>query len=71
LGYSSSSKAYRVFNKRTLIAEESIHVTFDETLLQEVGKETSGFGVSRIITKDLVEDGIPQEASSKKCGHHE
>ena len=31
LGYSSSSKAFRVFNKRTLVVEESIHVVFDET----------------------------------------
>ena len=28
LGYSSSSGAYRVFNKRILIVEESIHVIF-------------------------------------------
>ena len=31
LGYSTSSKAYRIFNKRTLVVEESIHVVFDET----------------------------------------
>ena len=31
LGYSTSSKTYKVFNKRTLVVEESIHVTFDET----------------------------------------
>ena len=31
LGYSNSSKAYRVFNKRTLVVEESMHVTFDES----------------------------------------
>jgi len=30
LGYSSHSKAYRVFNKRTLCVEESVHVIFDE-----------------------------------------
>ena len=30
LGYSTSSKGYRVFNKRTLVVEESIHVVFDE-----------------------------------------
>ncbi|XP_038989467.1 uncharacterized protein LOC120113034, partial [Phoenix dactylifera] len=30
LGYSSSSRAYRVFNKRTLVVEEFIHVVFDE-----------------------------------------
>ena len=31
LGYSTSSKAYRVFNKRTLVVEESMHVVFDES----------------------------------------
>ncbi|KMS94635.1 hypothetical protein BVRB_016780 [Beta vulgaris subsp. vulgaris] len=31
VGYSSHSKAYKVFNKRTLCVEESIHVLFDET----------------------------------------
>ena len=30
LGYSSSSKAYKVFNKLTMVLEESIHVFFDE-----------------------------------------
>ena len=28
LGYSTSSKAYSVFNKRTLVVEESMHVFF-------------------------------------------
>ena len=31
LGYSTSSNAYRIFNKRTLVVEESMHVVFDET----------------------------------------
>ena len=31
LGYSSHSKAYKVFNNRTLCVEESVHVLFDET----------------------------------------
>ncbi|KAH9734859.1 Integrase catalytic domain-containing protein [Citrus sinensis] len=31
LRYSTSSKAYRVYNKRTLVVEESMHVTFDES----------------------------------------
>jgi len=30
LGYSSHSKAYKVFNKRTSCVEESVHVLFDE-----------------------------------------
>ena len=31
LGYSTTSKAYRVFNKRSLVVEESIHVVFNES----------------------------------------
>ncbi|KAH0658141.1 hypothetical protein KY285_026676 [Solanum tuberosum] len=31
VGYSSSSKAYMVFNKRTMCIEESVHVVFDES----------------------------------------
>ena len=30
LGYAAKSKGYRVFNKRTMIIEESINVKFDE-----------------------------------------
>ena len=30
LGYSTSSKVYRLFNKRTLVVEKSIHIIFDE-----------------------------------------
>nr|KYP39777.1 Retrovirus-related Pol polyprotein from transposon TNT 1-94 [Cajanus cajan] len=31
IGYSTTSKAYRIFNKRSLVVEESIHVKFDES----------------------------------------
>jgi len=31
LGYSLNSHAYRVFNKKLMTVEESIHVIFDET----------------------------------------
>ena len=31
MGYTLNSKAYRVFNKTSLIVEESIHVIFNET----------------------------------------
>ena len=37
LGYSSTSKAYRVFNKNLLKIEESIHVVFDESNPQKEG----------------------------------
>ena len=31
IGYSLRSKAYRVYNMRTRVVEESMHVVFDET----------------------------------------
>ena len=43
LGYSYATKTYRVYNKHTLIVEESVHVSFDETLPQVVGKGMSSF----------------------------
>ena len=33
LGYNSNSASYRIFNKKTLIIESSVHVTFDESNL--------------------------------------
>ena len=29
LGYANDSKAYRVYNKRTLSVKESVHIIFD------------------------------------------
>jgi len=65
LGYSSNGKAYRVYNKRTLIVEESIHVYFDETPPQSVGKGSFDFDVTGIDTKEIVKDGDQQEAPPK------
>jgi len=31
LGYSSHNHAYRAYNKRTMLIEETVHITFDET----------------------------------------
>ena len=53
LGYSNTSKAYRVFNKRTLVVEESIHVTFDESNPLDQGKGVYG--------DDIVDLDIPLE----------
>ncbi|WP_215200425.1 hypothetical protein, partial [Escherichia coli] len=40
IGYSNTSKAYRVLNRRTLHVEESIHVKFDDTISVEEVTET-------------------------------
>ena len=41
LGYSSHSKAYRVFNKSSNTIEESMHVSFCESIDQSVHKQTN------------------------------
>lgn len=41
-----------VFRKRTYVVEES----FDETRPQEMGKGSSNFYISSILTEDLVKD---------------
>ncbi|KAK9180632.1 hypothetical protein WN944_023765 [Citrus x changshan-huyou] len=55
LEYSNTSKAYRVYNKRTLVVEESMHVTFDESNPSSAEKG--------IVYDDT--DGELQEESSK------
>ncbi|KAH9763753.1 hypothetical protein KPL70_001275 [Citrus sinensis] len=54
LGYSNSSKAYRVYNKRTLVVEESMHVTFDET---------NPSSTEKVIVDDNAEEEQQEEAS--------
>ena len=52
LGYSSTSKAYRIFNKRTLVVEESIHVIFNEAKnSSNKKKENLDDVVSKILDK--------------------
>ncbi|KAK2364611.1 cysteine-rich RECEPTOR kinase [Trifolium repens] len=54
LGYSLSSKTYRVYNKRLQIVEESVHVNFDETLPEENGK--GDFIGTCVDTMDILKD---------------
>ncbi|KAH9667979.1 hypothetical protein KPL70_021252 [Citrus sinensis] len=56
LGYSNSSKAYRVYNKRSLVVEESMHVTFNESNPSSAEKG--------VANDDA--DGELQEESSKE-----
>jgi len=35
LGYSDSSRGYRVYNSKTLVVEESIHVRFNDGLISD------------------------------------
>ena len=53
LGYSNSSKTYRVHNKRTLIVEESMHITFDES-------NTSS--TEKIVVDDDVDEKLQEDS---------
>ena len=69
LGYSQSSKTYRVYNKCLLTVEESVHVSFDEFYLKHVGKGISldGAGVStENILKETVEENVQSKTIDDK-----
>ncbi|KAH9791908.1 hypothetical protein KPL71_003919 [Citrus sinensis] len=55
LGYSNSSKAYRVYNKRTLVVEESMHVTFDES---------NPFSTKKVVVDDDAGEEEQEEEAS-------
>ena len=57
LGYSNSSKAYRVYNKRILVIEESMHVTFDESNLSSAKK---------VFVNDDTNEELQEESSKDK-----
>ena len=58
LGYSTSSKAFRVFNKRTMVVEKSIHVIFYESnnSLQERESVDDDLGLETSMGKLQIED---------------
>ena len=62
LGYSTSSKAYRVFNKRTLVVEESMDVVFYESNSLDPRK-----GIYSIDDDvgELVETNVQEENANK------
>ena len=63
LDYSTSSKAFRVFNKRTMVVEESIHIIFDESnnSLQERQSFDDDLGLETSMGKLKIEDRRQQE----------
>ena len=71
LGYSSSSKSYRVFNKKIMVVEESIHVVFYESNNSLNGRESVDDDVGIDFSKGRlqIEEGDPEqekETNSKK-----
>ena len=66
LGYSTNSKAYRVFNKRTLIVEESIHVTFNEDILLPIESHECEDNVTTIIEKSIKDLSLQEKPNQEQ-----
>nr|GEZ09903.1 putative ribonuclease H-like domain-containing protein [Tanacetum cinerariifolium] len=62
VGYSMSSKAFRVFNKRTKKVEENLHVDFLENKLIEKGAGTSSTNI--LGTQDVASQAVKKDVSS-------
>nr|GFA95399.1 hypothetical protein [Tanacetum cinerariifolium] len=63
VGYSNQSRAYRVFNKRTKVIKESIHVNFDE-LPQMASDQNSSDPAPKCQTVALEHDSL---SPGRKC----
>ncbi|GKC74761.1 retrovirus-related pol polyprotein from transposon TNT 1-94 [Tanacetum coccineum] len=68
VGYSTQSRAYRVFNKRTRIIVETIHVNFDE-LLQMASDHVSSEPVPQCPTTVLEQDSLSPDPQSQENVH--
>ena len=79
LRYSSHSKAYKVFNKRTLCVQESVHVLFDETnslIEHDAQDEEFELGLMRkdfsLTQSSMVDNGeAPESEPSLESGNVE
>ncbi|GKA29444.1 retrovirus-related pol polyprotein from transposon TNT 1-94 [Tanacetum coccineum] len=65
VGYSTQSRAYRVFNKRTRIIVETIHVNFDE-LPQMASDHISSDPVPQCLTTVLEQDSLSPDPQSQE-----
>ncbi|GJY33841.1 reverse transcriptase domain-containing protein, partial [Tanacetum coccineum] len=65
VGYSTQSRAYRVFNKRTRIIVETIHVNFDE-LPQMASDHVSSDPVPQCSTTVLEQDSLSPDPQSQE-----
>ena len=67
VGYSSVGKSYRVFNKRTLIIEETTHIVFDESRNLEEPNifedeiEDNSQKIDRLNLEENVEENLERE----------
>ncbi|GJW20041.1 putative ribonuclease H-like domain-containing protein [Tanacetum coccineum] len=63
VGYSLNSKAFRVFNSRTRIVEENLHIRFSGSTPNVVGTQSNGFASTK--ASDNADPKISQDDGSK------
>ena len=66
MGYSTASKAYRVFNKKTLVVKESLHVIFDESNISHLKRNIED---DEIILEDKVNESDEQVIQENKINN--
>ena len=71
LGYSNLSKAYKVYNKRTLIVEESMHVTFDESNTSSSKKAVIDNDADEELQKESSKDNHKDAPHGNQDEQHE
>ncbi|KAH9680417.1 hypothetical protein KPL71_026545 [Citrus sinensis] len=71
LGYSNSSKAYKVYNKRTLVVEELMHITFDESNPSSTEKVVVDNDVDEDLQKESSKDNQKDASHGNQDEQHE
>ncbi|GJZ09524.1 retrovirus-related pol polyprotein from transposon TNT 1-94 [Tanacetum coccineum] len=69
VGYSTTSKGYRVYNKRTILIVESIHLNFDKIKEMMSDHNSSGLAPQRQMTPDDNTSGLAPQLQ-KTCVHN-
>ncbi|GJZ04794.1 retrovirus-related pol polyprotein from transposon TNT 1-94 [Tanacetum coccineum] len=68
LKYSLNSKAFRVFNSRTRIVEENLHIRFSESTPNVVGTQSNGFAGTK--ASDNADPKSSQDDESKPSSYN-
>ncbi|XP_075494767.1 uncharacterized protein LOC142532334 [Primulina tabacum] len=70
LGYSVVSRAYQVYNQRTLTVEESIHIVFDESSICHDNKGSNIHDLINKLDSTNLEDSSDDNIDLRKTGEH-
>nr|GFB42512.1 Gag-Pol polyprotein [Tanacetum cinerariifolium] len=70
MGYSTQSRAYRVFNKRTRVIMESIHVNFDELPQMASVQNSSDPALTRQSMASVQNSSDPAITRQEKASVH-